>query len=285
MAQRIKAFQAAGGIIVGDNRLTPAIKPDIVLTPFLRTGHAREDKAALAALAGELRKQIDGRYTRYVDSTSPDVIPYRRQYKDSDYVFVVNDHREYGEYGGQHGLVMENGLPSAATLSLARPAGFAYDLVRHQPVIVTQHGPWMTLDVAIGPCDGGCYLVTSRAIEGLRIQVPQAIERGHSAVCTIEVVDARGKPIDAVVPLEVTIRDATGAPAEFSGSYGAADGRVEIPLDIAANDPAGAWTIEVRDLASGREAVASFRVPGPTPWPPSAKPTPEDAANPVQPKG
>ena len=26
--------------------------------------------------------------------------------------FVINDHREYGSYVGQHGLVMENGLPS-----------------------------------------------------------------------------------------------------------------------------------------------------------------------------
>jgi hypothetical protein len=285
MAQRINAFQAAGGIIVGDDRTAPAIKPDIVLKPYDRTGRAREDKAALVALASELRRQLDSRYTRYADSTSSDVIPYRRQYKDSDYVFVVNDQREYGEYVGHHGRVMENGLPTAATLSLGRGAGSVYDLVEHRPVAAKADNGRMLLDVALGPCDGRCYLVTSRPIEGLQLQVPDSIQRGKSAACSIAVVDAEGKPIDAVVPLEVTIRDARSAAAEFSGFYGAADGRVEIPLDIAQNDPAGVWTIEARDLASGRTATANFRVPGTTPWPPTAKPMTDDAGNPVQPKG
>ena len=48
MAERIKAFQAKGGIVVGDDRLAPAIQPDIRLTPYQRTGHADKDKAALA---------------------------------------------------------------------------------------------------------------------------------------------------------------------------------------------------------------------------------------------
>ncbi len=285
MLERIQAFQAAGGIVVGDDHLTPAIKPDIVLTWYKRTAHAKEDKAALVARAGELRKQLDGRYVRYVDTNNPDVIPYRRQYKDSDYIFLVNDHREFGQYVGQHGRVMENGLPSAAVVRIGRKSGFVYDLVRHQSVDVKQEGPSLVFDTVLGPCDGRCYLVTGRAIDGLRVQVPQTIERGHAAKCAIEVVDANGKAIDAVVPLEVTIRDATGAAAEFTGSYGAVDGRVEIPLDIASNDVPGAWTIEARDLATGRRVTCFFSVPGPTPWPPAAKPMPADAANPVQPKG
>lgn len=285
MLERIKAFQAGGGIVVGDDHLTPAIKPDIVLVPYKRTGHAREDKAALVALAGQLRKSLDSRYRRYADSSSPDVIPYRRQYKDSDYLFVVNDRREYGDYVGQHGLVMENGLPSRATLSIGRPAGFVYDLVGHTPMVARQESGRMALDISLGPCDGRCYLVTGRAIENVRIQVPDSIERGQSARCLVEVVDAQGKPIDAVVPVEVTIRDATTAVAEFSGFHAATGGRLEIPLDVATNDPAGSWTIEVRELASGRQAAAYFHVPGPSPWPPGGKPLPKGAANPVQPKG
>jgi len=285
MAERIKAFQAAGGIVVGDNRIAPAIKPDIVLTPYERTGRAQEDKAALLAVSAELRKQLDAKYTRYADTTSPDVIPYRRQYKDSDYLFVVNDQREFGEYVGHHGLVMENGLPTSATLSVARPAGFVYDLVEHRPVAARPEGGRMLIDAALKPCDGRCYLVTSRAIADVCIQLPAAIERGKSASCTIKVVDADGQPIDAVIPLELTIRDAGSAAAEFSGYYGAIDGQQEIPLDIAANDPTGMWTVEVRELASNRQSIGYFRVPGPNPWPPHVKPMTDDAKDPVQPKG
>ena len=36
LVRRIKAFQAAGGLTIGDERLTPAIKPDILLRSFTR---------------------------------------------------------------------------------------------------------------------------------------------------------------------------------------------------------------------------------------------------------
>ena len=70
------------------------------------------------------------------------------------------------------------------------------------------------------------------------------------------------------MPLQVTIRDSESRTVEFSGAYAAVDGKTEIPLDIASNDPTGTWQIEVRELASGRTAVHWFRVPGPDPWPP-----------------
>jgi hypothetical protein len=40
----------------------------------------------------------------------------------------VNDRREYGDYVGHHKLVMEDGLPTDAVLTL-RPPGHVYDLV------------------------------------------------------------------------------------------------------------------------------------------------------------
>ncbi|NUQ64925.1 MAG: LamG domain-containing protein [Pirellulales bacterium] len=285
VAARVKQFQAAGGIVIGDERLAPAIKPDIVLPAYERTGKAKEDKAALVALAAELRKKLDARYRPYADTSTPDVVPYVRRYKDTDYVFVVNDRREYGDYVGHHGLVMENGLPSAATLAVRRPAGYVYDLVEHKAVATRSQQGHVLADIALGPCDGRVYMVTSRPIQRVAISGPESIERGNSGKCLVGVLDAENKPIDAVVPVEVTIRDSAGGTVEFSGSYGAADGKLEIPLDIAPNDPIGIWQVEARELASGRTAVHYLRVPGPTPWPPAGKAATKDAANPVQPKG
>jgi len=74
------------------------------------------------------------------------------------------------------------------------------------------------------------------------------------------------------VPLEVDVRDAEGRQAEFSGFYAAVDGKVEITLDVAPNDPPGTWQITARELASGQSSVAYLRVRGPEPWPPSTKP-------------
>ena len=272
VAERIKTFQAAGGLVVGDERTAPAIKPDVLLPVYQRTGRADEDKAALQGLAAELRKQLDARYSRYVDSSSADVIPYRRRYKDTDYVFVVNDRREYGQYVGHHGKVMENGLPSDAVLSVNRPGGFAYDLVEGRPMPVAAENDRLTMAVHLGPCDGRLVMISSRPIAGLSIQAPEQVERGGRASCSIRVVDLEGKTLDAVVPVEVDVRDAEGRQAEFSGFYAAVDGKVEIALDVAPNDPPGIWQITARELASGQSSVAYLRVRGPEPWPPSTKP-------------
>ena len=60
-----------------------------------------------------------------------------RRYGTTDYLFAINDRREFGDYVGQHGLVMENGLPSEAVLTVRRPGGTVYDLVDHRVVPAT----------------------------------------------------------------------------------------------------------------------------------------------------
>ena len=285
MLARITEFQARGGIIVGDERLTPAVKADIVLPIYNRTARADADKAALQALAAGLRSQLDSRYARYVDTTSPEVIPYLRRSADADYVFLVNDRREYGEYVGQHGIVMENGLPSQTQVAVARRDGTVYDLVEGRPVPARREGGKTVLDLELGPCDGRIFLVTPRPIDRVRVEAPEAVDRGAKLRLVVDVLDAEGKLIEAVVPLEVSVRDPEGRPAEFSGYYGAAGGKAEIFLDIAPNDRRGMWRVEVRELASGHTAAANFRVRGPEPWPPARKPISKELANPVQPNG
>ena len=285
MYERIKAFQARGGLVVGDDHTAPAIKPDVVLPAYKRTGNAATDKAALLALAAELRKQLDGRYSRYMDSNQPEVIPYLRRYHDTDYVFVVNDRREYGQYVGQHAAVMENGLPAEAVLGIGRPTGYVYDLVESRLLPAQQKRPWLLANVQLGPCDGRLYMVTSRPIALVRVEGPGEIARGQSATLSMAVADAAGRPVDAVVPMEVTIRDAEGRPSEFSGYYAAMDGKLSVRLDVASNDVPGVWQIDARELASGRRAVHYLRVLGPKEWPPSRKPVSKDLANPIQPQG
>jgi hypothetical protein len=236
-------------------------------------------------LAAQLRRDLDARYQRYVDSSNPDVIPYRRQYRESDYVFVVNDRREYGQYVGQHGLVMENGVPSTARLSIARPEGVIYDLVESRAVPVRRESGRLLADVSLGSCDGRMYLVTPKPIAGIALHTPHAAERGARVDVALEVLDAAGKPLPAVVPVALTVRDAEGRTAEFSGDWAAVDGKLQVQLQIAANDPFGIWQIEARELASGQRTVASFRVRSPEPWPPARKPISKELANPVQPKG
>jgi len=259
----VKAFQARGGQVVGDERLCPAIQADMTVASYTRTRKADEDRAALIAKATELRAALDVRYRRYCDASTPDVVPRCRSYGSTDYLFAVNDRREFGDYVGQHGLVMENGLPAEAMLSLARSSGHVYDLTEGRTLHARVQEGRLTIARTFGPCDGCVLMVTDRAIEAVRIDVAQETRLGCRLPCTVSVVDVNGKPLDAVVPLHVEILDPAGSPAEWSGYYGAEQGCLTLTLDLAPNDRRGLWQIRVRELASRRCGTAYFRVTHP----------------------
>jgi len=260
VAARIQAFQNRGGLIVGDPNTAPAIKPDIIIPKFTRAGKAAADKATLLANAAELRKALDARYQRFVETTNPDIVAHVRAAGSSDYVFVVNDQREAGNYVGQHGLVLEAGLPSDGDILLRRANAHVYDLTARRPVSATPRDGSIQWPVSLGPCDGNLFLVTERAIERVRIDVPEQALLGNTVSCRLAITDATDQPVDAVIPLRLKISDPNGRPAEFSGYYGAATGQLELALNLATNDTPGIWTIEARELATGLKTARHVRV-------------------------
>ncbi|MFM8220383.1 MAG: hypothetical protein ACKOJF_15830, partial [Planctomycetaceae bacterium] len=158
LVAQLRIFQDRGGIVIADPNVAPAIQPNLVLPRFVRTRQTAADKATILANAQKLREQLDSRYTRYAESDNPELITRVRSAGQSDYVFLVNDRREFGTYVGQHGLVMEQGLPSEATVSVLRTGGHVYDLLTSQPVESTSHKGQLHWRAAVGPCDGGLFL-------------------------------------------------------------------------------------------------------------------------------
>jgi len=260
VAKRIKEFQARGGLVIADERLAPGIKADLTIPSYTRTRKPVADKSELLARAAALRKALDGRYTRLADTDDANVIPRCRQAGTSDYVFLVNDHREFGDYVGQHGLVMENGLPSKATLTLRRARGHVYDLVAGREVGTTAVDGQLRLPLDLGPCEGRVFMVTDEAIGNVEISGPAAAKLGESSPCSVVVKSAGGKRIDAVVPLHIEIADPSGRLAEFSGYYGAVAGKLDLKLDLARNDSPGLWRVRATELASRSTTSHYIRV-------------------------
>lgn len=252
VADRIRAFQQRGGIVVGDTRLAPGVTPDWRLTPYVRTKQADQDQAALIELASELRRQLDARYTRIVDADQADVILYRRQAGESEYVFAINDRRTFGNYVGQHKLVMEQGLPATATIRMKRPTSSVYDLRRSRLVNANAAGDKLEWPVTLAPADGALFLITPRPIEKLVVNVPHEAAAGDRAPLSIRVTDRNDQLIDAVIPVKVEILDPDGRPAEYSGHHAVVGGELTIPWELAANDVRGVWTIRVEERATGQ---------------------------------
>ncbi len=260
VVERIRKFQRAGGILIADPNVAPAIRADITLPRFRRTKQTADDKAAILANARSLRETLAGRYHRYAECTNAEIVTRVRQSGASDYVFVVNDHREAGTYVGQHGLVQENGLPSSGQLTVRREAGVVYDLLQGREVPAEPRERGLSWPVQLGPCEGGVYLVTPQPIEEVAITAPAAATCGTSCDVSVSVRAAGGSAVSAAIPLRVDIIDPAGRPAEFTGYHAAPQGQLQLTLDLAFNDTPGVWQVRVRELASGRSATHYFRV-------------------------
>jgi len=266
VAAKIAAFQKEGGLIIADEHLAPALSPDILIPSHKRTKKAGEDKAALQDLAGQLRGELDPFYERYGDSSNPDIVVRFRRYRDTDYVFALNDTRTFGDYVGHHGRVMEKGLPNSATLTVNRTQGYVYDLVAHQAVPATRTADGLSFEAAFGPGGGRLFMITEKRIAGVRVSSPPKTQLGQQVVLEVAVLDDNEQPLSAIIPVQVEILDPEGRPAEFSGYYGAKDGTLTITADLAANDLAGKWTIRATELASGLKKGSGLELQGRSGW-------------------
>jgi hypothetical protein len=260
VVDKIHAFQQRGGLVIGDENIAPAVKPDLRVDRVVRTKKGDVDHRAILAAAQKLRGQLDAKYQRAADSSNPEIVTRLRHAGSSDYLFVVNDNREFGTYVGQHGIVMDNGLPGSGEVSLVRDAGHVYDLLAGREVRATAEQGRLTWPVRLGPCEGGVFLVTPSAIDQVRMEVADSALPGGSLPVKIVVADKTGSAIPAAVPLEVEISDPAGRAAEFSGYHCAVGGQLDLKLHLAANDALGVWQIRVRELASGRTGTAYFRL-------------------------
>lgn len=260
IVEAVENFQAKGGIIVGDENLCPAIKPDILLQSYSRPKEADKARQLMQEKAAALRQELDAHYSRYAESSNSDVVTRCRQHGGADYVFAVNDLREYGDYVGQHGLVMENGLPSDTVISVSRNGGVVYDLVSHKQVKANAEDGKLAIGAHVEPCGGRLFMIVDKAIGETKISGPENAVRGQQVTMNVTVSDVDGQPVDAMVPLHVQVMDPEGQAAEFSGYYGADDGRLQLTLDIAPNDRPGIWTVKATELAAGTSDELYVRV-------------------------
>jgi concanavalin A-like lectin/glucanase superfamily protein len=258
MVARIQDWQKKGGKIVADEFLCPALKADFMLPSFKRVKKGDADKAKVL----EMAKKVEGfALPQEAMCDNPEIIVRTRKFGDATYVFVVNDKREFGNYVGQHGLVMENGVPSSGVVSLKAEAANVYELTGTQFIVPKRgEGGVVSWPVDLGPCDGRIFMVMPKPLLGLKLEVPEKAVMGNTAKVVVSITTTQEAPTKAVIPLRIDIRDANGKAAEGSGFYAAENGIVELKLDLAPNEDPGTWEVRVRELASGMEARKWMRV-------------------------
>ena len=216
----IKWFQRRGGIIVGDEYLVPGIIPDVSVSSVTRkTADAAGSKTALQTLGAAIRAELNEVYQPGVDADSPDIVVRRRSCGEADYLFVINDKRTYGDYVGQWRMVMEEGLPNGATVTVDRACGAAYDLMAHQAIPFASTNGKTRLRREFATNDGTCVLLLDRPIAAVAADVPEKVVLGQRFQASVTLLDADGKPVPAWVPVQVSLLNAAGEELDGSGYF------------------------------------------------------------------
>ena len=288
VVEKIKAFQKAGGILVADEKLLPALKADIVVPVMAyktppKSDHAEdvdaatktmvntaarrfteEQKAWMLAEAEKLRTALAEKcaYAPKADSSSPDIVTYSRAWRGTPYVFAINDKRTFGDYVGQWGLTMEKGLPFAGEVTLADPegkVGAVYELSRGGAVKFERRVDGrnklrpsrlgdVVVPVSYDTNDGRIFLFMPHKIASVDAQVAAATD---ALTITMTVRDTAGKPVSALLPVEIRVYDAAGRELDGAGYACAKDGVCKLAVRTNLNDAPGAYRVVCRDRASG----------------------------------
>lgn len=251
--ESIVAFQQRGGIVIADERLTPAITPDIRV-PMIAAwdgGDPLRWQAELLATAEYIRKELDGRYEWFVRSENPQVVIHARERDDVQYVFAINDCRQFGNYVGPYGKVMEDGLPAETTITIRRGGTKVIDLMAGEEVPVRCDGPVTQFDAALAPGGGNIYVIMDRMPAAVRLDMAEQMERGETAMIDVRIVDDAGQPVAATVPFEIRIEDPAFRAAEPSGFYAAVGGEARVTFELAENERTGLWRVTVVERMRG----------------------------------
>lgn len=251
----IREFQKKGGIIVGDEELVPGILPDVTIRKHKTGRDVKKDKYALRQLALEIRKKLAPVYTPYTGASDPDLVTWVRKDGSADYLFVINDRRDFGNYIGMWRKIMEKGSPNSGSVHIRKKAGKVYDLLTHKEVPFRSIDGVTGIPVNFSSSGGRAFLVVPRALPALKVQVPGEVQLGRKFSLQAELPG-----VDFILPLKITLLDPAGRKSDESGVDMLRKGKFSREMTLPENAPQGIWKLEIRESASGSGGVFHIRV-------------------------
>jgi len=149
----------------------------------------------------------------------------------------------------------------AFTATVSVPKGcVAYDVLKGQEIPVRDAGDRGEITATMSHLGGQLVALYPTRITAVRIAAPETVSRGSVASIRVEVLGEGGRAMPGCQPIALELAHGGNVFSEWTGSYLAMRGVVEVPVRPAANHPAGPWEIRAKELSSGRSATARFTV-------------------------
>ena len=258
---KLNQLRQRGVIIIGDEFTAPGLMLDHRIKSVTRNSlDPVATKKELQKLGADLAELLKNHCPRQVTASNADLVVRQRGNDSADYVFAVNDKRTFGDYVGQWRMVQEKGVANSGTITVNHPAQSAYDLVKHQPVALKKEKNSCSFKVDLAPGDGSVILLLDRAISQLKIKLPETVKRKSDYTINCRILDDKGTPVAAYIPIEIKITAANGTVLPGSGYYAAVNGDFTLHEVMAGNAPEGMVKVTLHCLASGKSASGTFKV-------------------------
>ena len=177
------------------------------------------------------------------------------------YVVVVNDARRMG--GGmltdfkKDAWYRPYGAPQTITTHFRVPAGAAiYEFNSRKPPCKLVGGK-VTLDYA--PAEGRLFAIYPRPLGRFAAKIVGRTAPGEKAVVRAALDDVSHRPAPGRQIVRLVVARAKGEFHDESGYYRMENGRLDIPLRFARDDPPGPWTVAVEELTTGQRLMHKKR--------------------------
>ena len=271
---RIVVFASQGSVVVLDGPLADEIPGAMKYAPDLsrymgnnyykvnrKGADARGDKmeAGMERCAAEMRERFGALAPIFASSPSDRVFLNTLECGDARYLFVVNDHRTFGDYvGKKHRIVMEQGLRQKTTIRLNATDVVLYDVLASKALATRPDAGGLTFDLELPAAGGKLVAIYPKPIQDVSLSVPERARRRATLVIGVTVAAADGEAQCGSQPIHVQLCDPSGQPGEISGWYATRDGQLCVPFSPAVNDLPGTWRLLVREQSSGKTAAAQF---------------------------
>lgn len=275
---KIVEFSKNGGIVVADHNLgfkVPGVKimktsMDHMMYPNWAWMGRKNPSAVNAkqriekmwATTDEIREIFAPAIAKLPQADSKWLVVNGRLWNATRYVYAVNDKRSAGAVGRKYGTVLENGEELTASITVPNAANIAavYDLTAHKEVAISRKGDSITWAKTYAPASAALFALLPRKIEKLELTTSKSVKLGGKFDINLKILDAKGAPIEGVVPIRMTLRDSRGEISEYTDYFAVENGEWSKSGWIAKNDSIGTWHVKIDDLASGKTVTTSFQV-------------------------
>jgi hypothetical protein len=274
----LEAYIAAGGVVLTDVECTVAIKGVTKLGlgmdyTFHKAIESRDRgiytsinfMKNVEPLAKALREKLAAYGVQPVfGCDSLDILGRKQADGDVEYLFAVNMRCDPD-------IQWQNTVRgTTATISVPADGRPVYDALLGGPAPFAKKGNTLAAPLRFGPGQMRAFARTARPIAGVTVYPPRVVRNyvdRPEAPFTMEiqaaVVDAQGQPLRGALPLSVRVVDPLGDVRHRL--YRATNaGLLTLTVPLAANDPAGAWTVEVTDLLANTIGRATVTLTQPT---------------------